>query len=91
MDAPEHDGDAGHDEDEKGCPVVKGECEGDDGEEAAGVARVTDETVGAGVDHAMAGVDGNVDGEKAAEIENRIPAQNDPENEQGTDGRSNDG
>ena len=66
---------------EKGCPIAHDQSESDEGEQSARVGRMTNKAVRSRVDELMVGGNRDVDGEETAEMDDRIPAQQKPDDE----------
>src|ERR1700674_1135095 len=62
-------------------PITHDHSESDKGEQSARVGRMTNKSVRSGVDELMVGGDSDVDGEETAEMDDRIPAQEKPDDE----------
>jgi len=73
--APEEGGGNGQDEAEKGQPAAEREAKSNKGEKGAGIRRVANEAIWAGIDELMLLRDGDVDGEEATQVKDRRPAQ----------------
>src|SRR5262249_11757526 len=83
MNAPQGNGTNGHKKNQKRHEVSETQAEPEHGQQGAGIAGMTDKAIGTGVNQAVVFGDGDVGGKEASQINDRVPAQTQTEEQQG--------